>query len=212
MSDRARSGVSGIVLAAGSSSRMGSVKPLVRVGGEAMLERVLSTIRESRVDEIIVVLGHSAAVIQKAISFAGMRVVINDYYQEGMASSLRLGLANVNEESKAALILLADQPFIKTATMDLLIEEYRNNTAEIVIPLHNGMRGNPVLLDRSIFGEVASLTGDIGCRSIFGGHSNGILKVAVRDEGVLIDLDTAAEVLRAEQACQSEDAEGSPAI
>ncbi|MBV8570928.1 MAG: NTP transferase domain-containing protein [Acidobacteriaceae bacterium] len=202
MSNRARSGISAIVLAAGSSSRMGSIKPLVHVGGQAMLARVLGTIRESRVDEIIVVLGYSATLIQERISLDGVKVVFNESYQEGMATSIRLGLANVSEDAEAALIILADQPFIRASTIDILIEEYQRNKPEIVIPVYNGFRGNPVLLDRSVFGEVAALSGDIGCRAIFGNHSSGILKVAVHDEGVLIDLDTAAEVQRFEEGRQ----------
>jgi molybdenum cofactor cytidylyltransferase len=193
------SGVSAIVLAAGSSTRMGTVKPLVRIGGKTMLERTLLAVRESRVDEIVVVLGHSAALIQQSVHLDGTRVVMNNSYQEGMASSLRTGLSSLRANAAAALIVLADQPFLKRETIDRLIDEYREKKPEIIVPTYNGFRGNPVLLDRSVFDELAELKGDIGCRAIFQGHKRGILKVSVPDPGVLLDLDTPADVDRFEE-------------
>jgi molybdenum cofactor cytidylyltransferase len=198
------SGISAIVLAAGSSTRMGTVKPLVRIGGRTMLERALVTLLESRVDEIIVVLGHSAELIQKSISLKGARIVINNSYGEGMASSLRTGLSSVRLDAAAALIVLADQPFLKPETIDLLIDEYGSKKPEIVIPTYNAVRGNPVLLDRSVFGELAELSGDVGCRAIFGGHAQGIIRVPVQDAGVLVDLDTPADVQRFSQSGEEE--------
>lgn len=200
MKEQTRSGVSAIVLAAGSSTRMGTVKPLVRIGGEAMLQRVLSTLNESRADETVVVLGYSAQLIRDNILFGAARVVINDAYQEGMATSIQVGLASVRANAEAALIVLADQPFLQPSTINRLIDEYRGKRPEIVVPLYNGFRGNPVLLDRCVFGELAALGGDIGCRAIFGNHTRGILKVPVEDAGILADLDTAADVERFERA------------
>lgn len=190
------SGVSAIVLAAGLSTRMGSVKPLARVGRKTMLERVLTTLQESRVDETVVVLGHAAELIRESVSFGTARTVMNASYQEGMSSSIRLGLASVRADAVAALILLADQPFLKPETIDLLIEEYQRKRPEIVIPVYRGSRGNPVLVDRSLFMELSALTGDIGCRAIFGNHADGIVKLEVEDAGVSVDLDTAEDLER----------------
>lgn len=186
--------VSAIVLAAGSATRMRAVKPLVRVGDEPMLSRVLSTLRASCVNDVVLVLGHSAELIQETIPLEDIKVVINDAWQSGMASSIRTGLSNLSADAEAALIVLADQPFLQAQTIDLLIHEFRNKRPQIIVPLYNGMRGNPVLLKRSIFPEVESLAGDVGFRAIFGSHAGGILKVPVDDAGVLIDLDTAADV------------------
>src|SRR5947209_15398131 len=166
MKQQTNSGVSAIVLAAGSSTRMGVVKPLVRIGGKPMLESTLSTLLQSRVDEIVVVLGHSAQLIQETIPLGSARIVINDSYAEGIASSLRIGLSSVRANAEAALIVLADQPFLKAETVDRLIEEYRSKKPEIIVPTYNGFRGNPALLDRSLFPELAQLSGDIGCRAI----------------------------------------------
>jgi molybdenum cofactor cytidylyltransferase len=119
---------------------------------------------------------------------------MNPSYGEGMASSLQTGLRHLEPGAQAALIVLADQPFLQPQTIDLLIHEYQSKRPEIVIPTYNGLRGNPVLLDRSVFGEVAELTGDVGFRAIFGKHTQGILRVAVQDSGVLVDLDSPSDV------------------
>ncbi len=194
LENKPASGVSAVVLAAGLSTRMGAVKALVPVGGKPMLEHVLAALRQSQVDEIIVVLGHSAEQIQQTVSFQNARVVINDAYREGLSTSLRAGLASIDPAARAALIVLADQPFLKPETIDRLIAEYRSKQPEIVLPLYNGIRGNPVLLDRSVFAEVFTLTGDVGFRAIFGTHTRAILKVDVEDPGVLVDLDTREDI------------------
>jgi molybdenum cofactor cytidylyltransferase len=186
----AQSGISVIVLAAGMSRRMGAPKQLLRAGETTLLERALHTVRQSHVDEIILVLGFGATEIRQSISTLGLRVVVNEGYQEGMASSLRAGISTVGPQARGALIMLADQPFVLPSTLDRLIEYQQQMRPQIVIPTYKGFRGNPVLLDRSVFAEIASLQGDIGCRAIFGKHTENIAKLAVDDPGILLDVDT----------------------
>ncbi len=201
MQDRKeRSGVTAIVLAAGMSTRMGSLKQLLRMGEKTLLETVLENLHRSQVDEVILVLGFSAETIQQQVPLGDVRVVINEAFREGMGTSLRVGLSSVDPGSEAALIVLADQPFVQPGTIDQLIEQYHKRKPRIVIPVYKGFRGNPVLLDRSVFPEVMGLTGDIGCRAIFGSHSENILKVSVEDVGVLLDADTRNDFERFQQA------------
>lgn len=179
---------------------MGTPKQLLPIGpGEAgvqqtLLGRVLDNLRRSRAYEIVVVLGHVAEEVREQVPLEGVRVVMNEAYREGMGTSLREGLAAINPEAEAALIVLADQPFIRPATIDRLIEQYETNRPQIAIPVYRGFRGNPVLLDRSVFPEVMQLQGDIGCRAIFGSHLENILKVPVEDAGILADIDEAADL------------------
>jgi molybdenum cofactor cytidylyltransferase len=188
------SGVTAIVLAAGTSSRMGSPKQLLRVGQETLLERTLGILRRSKVDQIVVVLGHEATGIQEQVELTGVKIVVNKAYREGMGTSLREGVSNVAPSARAALVVLADQPFLQPATIDRLIDEYHEHQPQIVLPLYRGFRGNPVVLDRSVFPEIESLSGDVGCRAIFGSHTKNILKVSVEDVGVLLDVDTKADL------------------
>jgi len=179
---------------------MGATKQLLPFGGTTLLENVLNNLRRSQVRGIVVVLGSSAEEIRKQVPLDDVRVVINEAYREGMGTSLRQGISAIDPESDAALVVLADQPLVQQGTIDCLIEQYRQHKPEIVIPMYRGFRGNPVLLDRSVFPELRSLTGDIGCRAIFGTHAANILRVPVDDIGVLLDVDTKADLERLAQA------------
>ena len=193
---KARSGVSAVVLAAGMSTRMGCIKQLLRIAEKTLLETVLDNLRSSRVDEIIVVLGGSAEAIRQQIPLKDTRVVINEEYQKGMGTSLRAGVAAIGSSSDAALIVLADQPFVRPETFDRLTDSYSAQKPHAAIPVYRGFRGNPTLLDRSLFPEIMMLAGDIGCRAIFGNHTENILKVPVDDIGVLLDVDTPGDLER----------------
>jgi 2-phospho-L-lactate guanylyltransferase (CobY/MobA/RfbA family) len=113
-----------------------------------------------------------------------------------MGSSLRAGLGALDPLIDASFIVLADQPFVRSTTLDQMINAYRQSSAQIVLPMYQGFRGNPVLLDRSVFPEVMALSGDIGCRAIFGDHLQGIVKVPVEDIGVLLDIDSQTDFAR----------------
>jgi len=171
---------------------MGTAKQLLPLGSGTVLEQTLANVRASGLDEIVLVLGSSADFIRQQLPrpvVEGLKVVTNENYEQGMASSLRAGIAALNPDADAALIILADQPFVRPETFNRIAEEYRRSHSHIVIPMHRGARGNPVLLDRAVFGDVMALEGDIGCRAIFGNHLDEIAKVEIEDPGILLDID-----------------------
>ena len=168
---------------------MGAPKQLLRLGENSLLGHALDNARKSQASEIVLVLGFVAAEIQSQVSTGNVKVVINPSFQEGMASSLRAGISALDPACEAALIILADQPFLKPETLDRLIEYHQTSRPQILLPLYKGFRGNPVLLDRSIFPELIGLMGDVGCRAIFGSHVEGIHKLSVDDPGILLDVD-----------------------
>jgi molybdenum cofactor cytidylyltransferase len=178
-----------VILAAGTSTRMGTAKQLLPLDDRPLLQHVLDHVRASAVKEIVLVLGFAAEEIRRKIDVQKARVVLNESYRQGMGTSLKAGLSAVDPQSAGALIVLADQPFVRPATLDRLIAEHRRSKAQIVIPTYRGFRGNPVLLDRSVFAEVMALDGDTGCRAIFGDHLDGIVKLPVDDAGILLDID-----------------------
>ena len=186
-------GISAVVLAAGRSTRMGEPKQLLRLSGCLMLEQTLENVRAGGVDEVVLVLGFATEAIRRELSeplLDGVRVVVNENYESGMASSLRAGLAAVSPAMDAALIVLADQPFVRPETLRGILDVHRNSGAKIVVPLYKGQRGNPVLLDRSLFAEAMALEGDIGCRAIFASHADAMAYFEVDDPAILADIDT----------------------
>jgi molybdenum cofactor cytidylyltransferase len=189
--------ISAIVLAAGKATRFGGCKQLVPLGGKPLLEHVLESVRQSRVDDVVVVLGDHAAEIQEAIAFGRERVVLNPDFAGGMSTSIQAGLRALPAATEAVMIVLADQPFVASRTLDLLIDEYQRVRPSVVIPTFNGSRGNPVLVDRSLFAEMMGIRGDVGCRATFGDHAETILKVPVNDRGVVTDIDTLEDLERA---------------
>jgi molybdenum cofactor cytidylyltransferase len=178
---------------------MGEAKQLLRLGESTVLSKTLENVRAAGVDEVVLVLGFSAQTIQQQLSISAigsLKVVVNQAYERGMASSLREGLSALDPQTDAALVVLADQPFIRPETFDRIIDQYCRSNAQIVIPLYKGFRGNPVLLDRSVFPEVMALDGDVGCRAIFGSHLEGIVKLEVDDVGILLDIDNKGDYER----------------
>jgi molybdenum cofactor cytidylyltransferase len=197
--DRKSGGVAAIILAAGKSTRMGEAKQLLRLGETTVLGRTIENVRRSAVDEVVLVLGAAAATIRRQLPaplLEGLKVVVNPAYAQGMASSLRAGLSALDPQVSAALIVLADQPFVRPQTLNQLAQQHRRSKAQIVIPSYQGIRGNPVLLDRSVFSEVMALEGDTGCRAIFSSHTEHTLKVEVEDEGILLDIDNQEDYQR----------------
>ena len=181
--------ISAIVLAAGQATRFGRCKQLMPIGGRSLLAHVLDNLAQSKIDDVVVVLGAHADEIREQIQFGKARVIMNPDYANGMSTSIQAGLRALPATTEAAMIVLADQPFVTSPTLDALVDEYRRTRASVVIPTYNGFRGNPVIVDRSLFAEMMEIRGDIGCRSIFGDHA-GHVKVAVDDRGVVTDIDT----------------------
>jgi molybdenum cofactor cytidylyltransferase len=184
--------VAAIVLAAGKSTRMGEAKQLLRLGDRTVLGQTIENVRSSALHEIVLVLGASAEAIRSQLPASllqGLNVVVNPAYEQGMASSLQTGLAALDPQTSATLVVLADQPFVRPETLNHLADRYRTTKTQIVIPTYQGVRGNPVLLDRSVFAEAMELQGDVGCRAIFSSHKEQTVTLEVEDEGILLDID-----------------------
>jgi len=174
------------------SRRMGRAEPkqLLHLAGKPLLQHTLDNVRRSTMDEVVLVLGFAADSVLQQVMTDGVRLVMNPDYEQGMGTSLRAGISALGPSVDAAFAVLADQPFVRPETLDRMVAYHRASAAQITIPLYKGFRGNPVLLDRSVFPEVMGLSGDVGCRAIFGNHTQGIHKLDVDDPGILLDIDS----------------------
>lgn len=182
--------ITGILLAAGRSTRMGQPKLLLPWGNVHLVRHVAQTALGSSLDHLIVVTGHRAEHMQAALDGLPVTLVHNDAFLDGQSTSVRVGVAGLGADVEAAMILLADQPLLQSSTIDALIVAYREHQPLIVAPRCNGQRGNPVLFDRTLFAQLAALQGDQGARPVLQVHQQHVHLVDVADEGVLLDLDT----------------------
>jgi molybdenum cofactor cytidylyltransferase len=186
--------IAAILLAAGTSSRMGRTKQLLDWGGEPLVRHVARVALGAGIGAVVAVVGHEEAQVRAALAGLPLHCVANPRYAEGQASSLQAGLAALPPATEAALVLLCDQPLITAAILDALIAAFRAGDPPLaVIPRHNGQRGNPALLSAALFGELAALTGDTGARPVLQRHSERVRWLDLSDPAVITDMDTMEE-------------------
>jgi molybdenum cofactor cytidylyltransferase len=188
--------VTGIVLAAGGSSRMGRNKLLLTLGGDTLLRRAVREAMAAELDPVIVVLGHEADLARRELADAACRVVVNPDYPQGMASSLGAGMAAVPASAPALVVLLADMPFVSAAMIGALIVRYRTSTAPLVVSDYMGVIAPPILYDRALFEELRAGPGDGPGREVVRRHREEAVAVTW-PAAALVDLDRPDDVDRA---------------
>lgn len=159
-------GSAGIVLAGGSSRRMGRPKQLLDVAGKPLLELIVNQANASGLDEVLVVLGAEADQIRKRVDFGRAFVIINRDHATGMASSLRAGIAALDDEIDRAVVILGDQPAIKSSMLDELVDLQQRSGLPAAAFSFDGLLHPPVVLDRTLWADLMSLEGDVGCRAL----------------------------------------------
>ena len=174
--------VAGILLAAGASERMGSLKQLLPVAGMTLVERTLTAALESRLDRLVLVLGHRAREIERALGAverdSRLTIVHNPHYREGISSSLVAGVEEIAHSHDHGMILLADMPFIDRRVINLLIGEYLNSKMSIGAVKMGEHAAHPVVFRRDLFFELKALTGDVGARSLLKKYSDQVCLIA----------------------------------
>ncbi|MDD2496641.1 MAG: molybdenum cofactor cytidylyltransferase [Desulfitobacteriaceae bacterium] len=181
--------IAGVILAAGSASRMGKTKQILPFKGNTILGCVIENARRSRVGELVVVIGSAADEVLKKVDFTGVEVLVNQDYLRGQSTSLKLGLKAVAERCEGVIFLLGDQPLVGSDVIDQLIEAFYHSAAAIIIPTYDGKRGNPVLIRRTLFSALEKLSGDVGARKLFKEYAHEIKEVEVSSQRVLLDID-----------------------
>lgn len=163
-----------------------------------MVGLTVENVLASKVEEVIVVLGFRAAeVAEKLPVDPRLKTVVNEAFDRGMSSSLKAGLKAAGRGCEAAVFILADQPLVDASVINRLVEAYGKTKTPIVVPAYKGKRGNPVLMARSLFGEVQTVTGDKGAREVVERHTGEVVEVEVDTPTVLLDVDTADDLKKA---------------
>jgi len=186
-------GIWSIILAAGESKRMGFPKMLLSFNGTTMIETVIGNVTRSNVDNVLIVLGANSDAITGLDINMSVRYCYNDSYKEGMLSSVLCGFRNLPSDFEAVLVFQGDQPLIPPNVINKVIETYRLSGKGIVIPVYNGKRGHPLLIDKKYNDEIEKLNTREGLRSLAYQFSDDVLEVETDDPGILRDFDTYEE-------------------
>jgi len=190
---RERESVAGVVLAAGTSSRMGHNKLFVSVQGESLLRRTVRTALAAGLKPVLVVLGHESARAEAELAGLDCTPVLNPNYAQGLNTSLRTGIAAVPKDADAALVILGDMPFVTADMLQTVLQRYRNSTSPLVVSSYDGVDAPPMLYDKSLFSELGALQGD-GCgKKVVKRHRDECLQVAW-PASALRDMDVPADV------------------
>jgi len=208
-----KNAVAAIVLAAGAGTRMGVPKALLEFEGELLVERAVETAMLGGCADVLVVLGASAEHVLRRADLRSACIVVNEDWAVGMGSSLRSALRTLQSAQSpteassssidAALVLLADQPFVGPQAVRAVLEVWRRG-ARLASASYGGRRGHPVLIGREYWADAAaSAKGDTGARALLNEHAADLVLVPCDTIANPRDLDTPADLLSANRPRQS---------
>ncbi|HWY62400.1 MAG TPA: NTP transferase domain-containing protein [Rhizomicrobium sp.] len=191
---RAAGHIGGVVLAAGLSSRMGSNKMITPLKGKPLVRHAVEAALTAGLDPVIIVTGHEASSVEKALTGLDVSFIHNDQYADGLSGSLRRGVAALPEDCDGALVLLGDMPAIGAGLIARTIAAFDPASRAICVATARGQYGHPVLWGRQFFPEIAMLTGDSGARALLNRHAAQVCEIEAGDDAPLTDIDTRADL------------------
>ncbi len=185
----------GLVLAAGGSSRLGRPKQLLDYHGRTLLDATLETARRCAFDQLIVALGGAGDEVRSIVDLSGCDIVDNVHYTTGCSSSIVAALAAVDERTEALVLLLGDQPGVDPSSVDELRAAAESTDAALAVCRYDGGRGHPFWFARSVFADLADLHGDKAVWKLLESGRHPVTEAAI-DGPVPIDVDTWADYER----------------
>jgi len=184
--------ITAVVLAAGSSTRMGQNKLLLELDGEALVRRAVRAAVEGGVDRVVVVVGHDEERVRAQLVGLPCAVVVNPDHARGVGTSVHAGVRCASGEADAVVIMLADMPFVDAAMVSALVERYRATAAPLVVSHYGDVQAPPTLYDRSLFGELLSIDDERCAKQVVRRHQGGA-QVVSWPPGALQDVDVPAD-------------------
>jgi len=188
-----------VILAAGASTRLGKPKQLLQYRGKTLLAHAISEAVNSNADAVVVILGKDANLFKKEIEERKVRVAVNSSWEEGMASSVRLGLDtlfNAKPYIDAVIFMVCDQPHISSSILNQLIITQQKTTKQIVTSNYGDSIGPPALFHKKYFEELMKLSGDAGARKIIQKNMNDVATILFLDGDIDIDTEEDYEKLK----------------
>ncbi len=155
--DRNQHPIAGILLAAGTSSRMGRNKLLLEIDGEPMIRRIVKRSLEARLDPVLVITGHQPELAAAALDGLSHQIVSNPLFVNGMTTSLQAGISALPAHVEAALMILGDMPYVTSKMMADLVEVFRSSASILVLSRYDTVNAPPTLFGRELFAELLEL-------------------------------------------------------
>ena len=183
-----------IVLAAGASTRFGSAKQLVRIGDRPLLSLVAGRAAEVVGHALLIVLGARAAELTPLLKHSAGSTVVNRDWREGLASSIRTGIARLPPSCAGVMLVLADQACVTAEDLRRLAGAWRRQPLSVAAAQYGGTVGAPAIFPRHLFSELSDLRGDSGARVLLKRHADGLVKVPMGSAA--FDLDTPDDLLQ----------------
>ena len=187
--------VAAVILAAGASTRMGKPKLLLTHHGVPLVRNAVETAVGGGCTDVVVVLGANHEQYRPQLQGTPARLLHNPEFSLGMSSSIRVGIEALAEDTRAAIIMLADQPFIDGGVIERLITTYVTSKARIVACAYDGVQGAPVLFDRALFLELLLLEGDQGARQVMTIYPRNVTAIEISPNAAT-DIDTPEDARR----------------
>ncbi len=188
--------ITAVILAAGASTRFGQPKQLLDWNGVPLLAHVADVALGAELAPVIVVLGCQAEAARAALSTRPVQAVMNWRWEQGLSTSVQVGLATLTPTAEAVIFMQCDQPLVTPDLLRALVACFEETGAPIVHPTHAGQRGTPTLFARRLFPELAAVSGDEGGRAVIARHADEVATVEVADPDVLADIDTPTDYER----------------
>ncbi len=188
-----RRSIAAVVLAAGRSSRMGRPKLLLPLGGRSVIARVIDAVLASTVAPVAIVAGDEIELLKEALEGRTLTWVRNPDPGAAMLDSVRRGLEALPSDWKAVVIVLGDQPGIDSEVIDRLADEFEAGSRGMVVPVHNGRRGHPILVAARYREEIFRDHDDLGLRGLLRAHPEDVQELETDRPSVLEDMDTPSD-------------------
>lgn len=181
--------ITGIILAGGESLRMGTPKPLLKIGQQNFTDIIIRKFHQSGIDNIYLVLGAHHKIIEKKINVKNLNIVINKFWRKGQLSSLKAAIKGI-PDTDAVLVALVDHPSVRVTTIKKLLCESLKSNADIIIPVYKNRGGHPVVFKSTVFKALMEAPLSEGARAVIDDGRFNILRVSVNDPFIRQDIDT----------------------
>jgi CTP:molybdopterin cytidylyltransferase MocA len=191
---RQNNDICGLIIAAGYSSRMGRFKPLLKIGNETAIERIINTLKASGLDKILVVTGYNHELLEPLLQKNNVESAYNKDYPKGMFTSITTGISEAingyGETLRGFLLWPVDCPLIPPRVVKTMLEASEKNQESFIVPCYKGKKGHPLFIPKAYFQAILEHNGEEGLKGVTRPYEGDMIRLETNEEAVVLDMDT----------------------